>query len=33
MVHLLLHENSEYIVASTRFSVPIPNKDVSLSSL
>lgn len=25
-------ENTEYVVASTRFSVPIPNKDVSISS-
>lgn len=26
-------ENSEYVVASTRFSVPIPNKDLALSEL
>lgn len=25
-------ENTEYVVASTRFSVPVPNKDVSISS-
>ncbi len=25
-------ENTEYVVASTRFSVPIPNKDVAISS-
>ncbi|GAB4292463.1 MAG: Sec-dependent nitrous-oxide reductase [Ignavibacteriaceae bacterium] len=25
-------ENTEYIIASTRFSIPIPNQDVSLSS-
>lgn len=25
-------ENSEYVVASTRFSIPIPNKDVAISS-
>lgn len=25
-------ENSEYVVASTRFSVPIPNKDVAIAS-
>src|SRR3989339_1626927 len=27
-----LTENTEYVVASTRFSVPIPNKDVPLNS-
>ena len=27
-----LTENTEYVVASTRFSVPIPNKDVPISS-
>ncbi len=27
-----LTENTEYVVASTRFSVPIPNKDVSIDS-
>lgn len=27
-----LTENTEYVVASTRFSLPIPNKDVSISS-
>ena len=25
-------ENTEYVIASTRFSIPIPNKDVSISS-
>lgn len=27
-----LTENTEYVVASTRFSVPVPNKDVAISS-
>jgi nitrous-oxide reductase len=27
-----LTENTEYVVASTRFSIPIPDKDVALSS-
>ncbi|MFZ5948193.1 MAG: Sec-dependent nitrous-oxide reductase [Stygiobacter sp.] len=27
-----LTENTEYVVASTRFSIPVPNKDVSINS-